>query len=425
MIEFSGTNRSYCYVRYTKQEEAREAIKRLNSFQIRSGYPLAVTRSVDNRKLCVKAMPALDRETEEEVVLELSNVVEGVDKVRFQTRGWLEVEFSTHRLAALARRQLVPGNVVMFERVEIKQVDWADPEEDSVGQDSEGKVICVRNVPSSTTHLRVGDVFNNLSGGQVANVVKSRNTVLVTFTTQEGAKFAMESSCNLELDGSKLEVNWWSNKRLDRDSYSSQPRSVHSLHPAGPVEHLHQVCTGQGWGAPQYTLIGTRLDQVTGQQLYQGGVMVPGVSHSQIRGDWSVDRQLARVSAAIRAMQGIVQASRQLYTAQVQGAHYQPQPPHPPQNLQFTPTNYTTQFLPPPTSQSLPPPARYYLHSTSLPPPPPGFPLPKYKPTIPPPTTRPNSILVSRPDSPKPVLAVPPVHRATSLTSLASGHLWH
>ena len=35
MIEFSGTNRSYCYVRYTKQDEAREAIKRLNSYQIR------------------------------------------------------------------------------------------------------------------------------------------------------------------------------------------------------------------------------------------------------------------------------------------------------------------------------------------------------------------------------------------------------
>merc|ERR1719186_1378457 len=201
--------------------------------------------------------------------------------------------------------------------------------------------------------------------------------VLVTFTTQEGAKFALDRSSNLELDGCKVEVNWWSNKRLDRDSYSSQPRNLHSLHPAGPGEHLHQVCTGQGWGAPQYTLIGTRLDQVTGQQLYQGGVMVPGVSHSHIRGDWSVDRQLARVSAAIRAMQGIVQASRQLYTAEVQGAHYQPQP-NPP-NLQFTPANYTSQFPPPP--------ARYCLPPTSQPPPPPGFPLPQYRPSVPPPTT--------------------------------------
>merc|ERR1719508_277583 len=79
MIEFSGTNRSHCYVRYINQDEAREAIKRLNSYQIRPGYPLAVTRSVDNRKLCVKAMPPLDRETEEDVVQELGNVVECVE----------------------------------------------------------------------------------------------------------------------------------------------------------------------------------------------------------------------------------------------------------------------------------------------------------------------------------------------------------
>ena len=42
MIEFSGTNRSYCYVRYTTQEEAREAIKKLNNYHVRPGYPLAV-----------------------------------------------------------------------------------------------------------------------------------------------------------------------------------------------------------------------------------------------------------------------------------------------------------------------------------------------------------------------------------------------
>ena len=41
MIEFSGTNRSYCYVRYTTQEEAREAIKKLNNYHVRPGYPLA------------------------------------------------------------------------------------------------------------------------------------------------------------------------------------------------------------------------------------------------------------------------------------------------------------------------------------------------------------------------------------------------
>ena len=145
-----------------------------------------------------------------------------------------------------------------------------------------------------------------------------------------------------------------------------------------------------------------------------------------------MDRQLARVSTASRALQGIVHASRQLYTALLQVAHCQPKPgrlmaatdkqvPRPP-NLQFTPASLSTQFLPPPASQ-FPPPLGYYLPPTSQPPPPPGFPIPQYTPSVPPPTTpqtRPPSILVSRPDSPKPVLAVPPVHRTTSHQSLST-----
>ena len=48
ICEFSGTNRSNCYVRYTTQEEARKAIKKLNNYIVRLEHALAVTRSVDN-----------------------------------------------------------------------------------------------------------------------------------------------------------------------------------------------------------------------------------------------------------------------------------------------------------------------------------------------------------------------------------------
>jgi len=237
MIEFSGTNRSYCYVRYTMQEEAREAIYKLHNHHIRPGYPLAVTRSVDNRKLSVKTIPSINKETEEEVIRELNAVVEGVDMVEFQSRGWVEVEFTTHRLAALARRQLVPGNMVLFNEVAVKQVDWADPEVDKGVQDSPGKVITVRNMPSSTSYQSVGDIFNKLSGGQVTNVIRVRNMVLVTFVSQEGAKLAMERSRSIELEGSQLEVTWGSQRRLDRGSYSSQPKS-HNQVMAGQVSYL-------------------------------------------------------------------------------------------------------------------------------------------------------------------------------------------
>jgi len=226
MIEFSGTNRSYCYVRYTTQEEAREAIRKLNNYHVRPGYPLAVTRSVDNRKLSIKTVPSIENNSADAVIHELSSIAEGVEKVKFQARGWLEVEFSTHRLAALARRQLVPGNVVMFDNAIVKQVDWADPEIEKADQEVYGKVLAVRNVPSNTPEYILADIFNWLSEGQVFSVVKAGATVLITFTSHGGALLAMEKSRDREVAGLRLELSWWSsNRRVDRGSYSSIPRN--------------------------------------------------------------------------------------------------------------------------------------------------------------------------------------------------------
>jgi len=244
MIEFSGTNRSYCYVRYTTEEEAREAINRLNNYHVRPGHPLAVTRSVDNRKLDIKTIPPLGDVTEEDVILELSGMVEGVDKIKFKARGWIEVEFSSHRLAALARRQLVPGNLVMFDRVIMKQVDWADPE---VGrsnlQESLAKVISVRNLPVDTPEHVVKNMFDRLGDGLVTQVVKSGPLILVTFLTQEGAMLAMERSMDREVMGVRLETSWWSPRRLDRGSYSSMPRQQSLQHNSAMTGHLGKLDT--------------------------------------------------------------------------------------------------------------------------------------------------------------------------------------
>ena len=42
-----------------------------------------------------------------------------VISVKFIARRWLQLEFESHRHAALARRLLVPGNIAIFRRVEI------------------------------------------------------------------------------------------------------------------------------------------------------------------------------------------------------------------------------------------------------------------------------------------------------------------
>ena len=46
--------RTYCYVSYCRKEDADEAVRMLHDYEVRPGYFLAVTKSVDNRKLVIK-----------------------------------------------------------------------------------------------------------------------------------------------------------------------------------------------------------------------------------------------------------------------------------------------------------------------------------------------------------------------------------
>ena len=83
MLEFSGTNRTYCYVRYCSEEDAKEAVRKLNNFRIRPRSVLAVTRSVDNRRLSARLVPAVHDRNNEELGVELG--VLGVEGLRNET----------------------------------------------------------------------------------------------------------------------------------------------------------------------------------------------------------------------------------------------------------------------------------------------------------------------------------------------------
>ena len=141
MMDFSGSNRGFCFVRYTDRENAKRAVKELNNFEIRPNKFLGILHSVDNRKLWVSGIPRnltsdqimascrftrrFRSETEscatEGFVLlplqaEMQKLTDGVRDVilyssqtdKSRTRGYAFVEYESHRAAALARRKLVP-----------------------------------------------------------------------------------------------------------------------------------------------------------------------------------------------------------------------------------------------------------------------------------------------------------------------------
>lgn len=57
MMDFSGSNRGYFFVRYTNRDDAKQAVRQLNNYEIRPGKFLGVIQSVDNRKLWVSGIP--------------------------------------------------------------------------------------------------------------------------------------------------------------------------------------------------------------------------------------------------------------------------------------------------------------------------------------------------------------------------------
>ena len=115
--------RTYCYVSYCRKEDADEAVRRLHDYEVRPGYSLAVKKSVDNRRLVIKPSPALAAiVTEEKVREELKQQLEGIVGVRFISSLWMEVEFESHKMAALARGIIVPGSLTIFQGTLITQV---------------------------------------------------------------------------------------------------------------------------------------------------------------------------------------------------------------------------------------------------------------------------------------------------------------
>ena len=57
MMDFSGTNRGYCFVMFTEIEYAQRAIKELNNYEILPGQRIGVVACVNNCRLCVSRFP--------------------------------------------------------------------------------------------------------------------------------------------------------------------------------------------------------------------------------------------------------------------------------------------------------------------------------------------------------------------------------
>ncbi len=85
MMDFSGSNRGFCFVRYAAREDARRAVQELDNFEIRPYKRLGVLLSVDNRKLWISGIPRNYSAEQIKVMFKLYNPRSAI-KFRFASR---------------------------------------------------------------------------------------------------------------------------------------------------------------------------------------------------------------------------------------------------------------------------------------------------------------------------------------------------
>ncbi|KOB67043.1 Uncharacterized protein OBRU01_16450 [Operophtera brumata] len=228
MMDFSGSNRGFAFVTYTKPSDAIRAAKELDGYQIRQYRHIAVVKSVDNCRLFVGSIPK--NKTKDEVFEELSKRVTGIiDVILYKNcfdhrlnRGFAFVEFASHRDAAMARRALVPGCVTLWDH-EVN-VDWAEPEPDIADEQMKKvKVLYVRNFLIGTTPDAIKDVFEKAIQRKIERIKKIYDYAFVHFHERDHAELAMKKLQGTEIDGSRIEIRWA--KPVDRELYRIQKRN--------------------------------------------------------------------------------------------------------------------------------------------------------------------------------------------------------
>ncbi|XP_063163524.1 APOBEC1 complementation factor isoform X2 [Candoia aspera] len=229
MMDFNGNNRGYAFVTFCNKQEAKNAVRQLNNYEIRDGRLLGVCASVDNCRLFVGGIPKAKKR--EEILAEMQKVTDGVVDVivypsaadKAKNRGFAFVEYGSHRAAAMARRKLLPGRIQLWGHP--IAVDWAEPEVE-VDEDtmSSVKILYVRNLMLSTTEETIEKEFNNIRPGSVERVKKIRDYAFVHFNNREDAVEAMKVLNGKLLDGSPIEVTLA--KPVDKDSYIRYTRGT-------------------------------------------------------------------------------------------------------------------------------------------------------------------------------------------------------
>ncbi|KOX73795.1 APOBEC1 complementation factor [Melipona quadrifasciata] len=199
MLDFSGSTRGYAFALFENSKIARNACAKLDGYEIRPGHRIGVVKSVDNCRLFFGGVPK--NKSKEEFIQELNKILEGITDIylypsahdKTLNRGFIFVEFKDHRAAAMARRKLIPGRVMLWDH-EIA-VDWADPEPgDPIDEEVMENVtaLFVRNLSLDVPQQKIRDIFQKHTKIPILKLKKINHFAFIHYESRQTAQIVMD-----------------------------------------------------------------------------------------------------------------------------------------------------------------------------------------------------------------------------------------
>ncbi|KAJ3609744.1 hypothetical protein NHX12_024255 [Muraenolepis orangiensis] len=209
MDPLSGQNRGYAFITYCNKDDAQEAVKLCDNYEIRPGKYLGVCISVANNRLFVGSIPK--NKTRESILEDFGKVTEGLQEVilyhqpddKKKNRGFCFLEYEDHKSAAQARRRLMSGKVKVWGNP--VTVEWADPvAEPDPEIMAKVKVLFVRKLATPVTEELLEKTFSQF--GKLERVKKLKDYAFVHFEERDAAVKAMEEMNGKALGGEEIEI---------------------------------------------------------------------------------------------------------------------------------------------------------------------------------------------------------------------------
>ncbi|XP_044745572.1 probable RNA-binding protein 46 [Coccinella septempunctata] len=200
MLDFTLKNRGFAFATYTTVEGAERAIALFDNFEITRKTRIGVFKSVDNCRLFFGNIPQEYNKADIARILK-DNLIDGVsdiimykDLLRPQlNRGYVFVEFASHRDAAMAKKQLYPGCLIVEGQSVF--VDWADPIPD-VDSKIMAKVtkLFIHHLPVDLSKEELSNAIGQcVDMKTILKIHKQLNYAFVHFFSREAAERAKET----------------------------------------------------------------------------------------------------------------------------------------------------------------------------------------------------------------------------------------